>query len=154
MKLKPYLAALLVASSAAVLALPAQAHRGGPDGAQGLSGGPGGARMLRQLDLTEAQRDQVFKIFHEQAPALRERAKATRAAHEALRQAASDPNADAARIRSLADAVGKAHADAAAARAEALQKVAAVLTPEQRAKLAESRGRGGREGRGPGHGRR
>src|SRR5438309_3513891 len=39
--------------------------------------GDGGHPMmrLRGLDLTEAQRDQVFKIFHEQAPAVHEQMK-------------------------------------------------------------------------------
>jgi Spy/CpxP family protein refolding chaperone len=152
MKLNRYLAGLLLASSVA-LALPAQAHRGGPGGFDGMQGGPGGARMLRQLDLTEQQRDQVFKIFHEQAPALREQAKAVRAAREELRKAAVDPGADAGRIRQLADAMGKAHADAAVQRAETLRRVAAVLTPEQRARLGELQARG-REGRRQGHGER
>jgi Spy/CpxP family protein refolding chaperone len=141
MKLNRYLAALLAASSVA-LALPAHAHRGGMDGMQG----GGGARMLRGLDLTQEQRDQAFKIFHEQAPAFRERAQAARAAQEALRKAAVDPNADAGRLRQLADEVGKAHADTALMRAETFRRVAALLTPEQRQKLEQHRGegRGGR----------
>ena len=63
-----------------------------------------------------------------------------RAAQSTLRQAARDPNADSARIRQLAEAVGKAHADAAVARVETQRKVLAVLTPEQRTKLEQSRG--------------
>jgi protein CpxP len=149
MKLNPYVAALLVATSAA-LTLPAYAQRGpGPDGRHGMhqGGHGGGARMLRNLDLSEAQRDQIFKIRHEQAPAARERMKAARAAQSALRQAARDPNADSARIRQLADAVGRTHADAAVARVETQRKVLAVLTPEQRSKLEQSRQQRGQRGR-------
>jgi protein CpxP len=149
MKLNRFVAGLLVASSVA-FALPAEAQRApGPDARHGMhQGGHGGARMLRNLELTEAQRDQIFKIRHEQAPAARERMKAARAAQNALRQAARDPNADGARIRQLADAVGKAHADAAVARVESQRKVLAVLTPEQRSKLEQSRQQRGQRGRG------
>jgi len=101
--------------------------------------GADGARMFRGLDLTEAQRDQIFRIRHEQAPAARERTKAARAAQQALRKAATDPNANSTQIRQLADAVGKTHADAAVARVETQRKVLAVLTPEQRSKLEQMR---------------
>jgi protein CpxP len=141
MKLNRYLAGLLVASSVA-FALPAQAHRQGPGG-EGRHGGMG---MLRQLDLTQAQRDQVFKIFHDQAPAARERAKAAREARLALRKAAADPGADSGRIRQLADAVGKTQAEAAVARVNTHRQVLAVLTPEQRAKLEQARERRGHDG--------
>jgi Spy/CpxP family protein refolding chaperone len=146
MKVHYYVAGLLAASSVA-LALPAEAHRMGPgSGAQHeMQGRPGGGmRMLRQLDLTQEQRDQARKIFDEQAPALRERGAAARAAHDALRKGTLDPNADSSRIRELADAVGKAHADAAVLRAETMRRVAALLTPEQRAKLEQARERDGR----------
>jgi Spy/CpxP family protein refolding chaperone len=131
---------VIVAASAAV-AVPALAHRAGPgpDARHEMRGG--GMGMLRGLDLTEAQRDQIFKLRHEQAPAARERMKAARAAQDALRQAARDPNADSARIRQLADAVGKAHADAAVARVDSERRILAVLTPEQRAKLEQARER-------------
>ena len=135
MKLNRYLAGLLVASSVA-FALPAQAHRGPGPGAHHEM--HGGMRMLRGLDLTAEQREQARKIFEEQAPAFKERANALRAAHEALRRAAVDPNAD---VRALADAVGKAHADAAVQRVETMRRVTALLTPEQRQKLEQGRGR-------------
>lgn len=146
-----FLASLLVAGSLA-FAVPGAAlaqpggHGRGMQAHQMRDGG--GMRMLRHLDLTEAQRDQVFKIFHERAPAMRERMKATRAAHDELRKATAAPSFDSARVRQLADAVGKAHADAAYARAETMSKVVALLTPEQRARLEKSRSewreRGGR----------
>jgi periplasmic protein CpxP/Spy len=157
MKLRsnPYLASLLIAGSLA-LALPsaAQANQRGPGGAmqmhemRGGHGGfqSGGMHFLRRLDLTEAQRDQVFKIFHEQAPAMRERMKAARSAREELRKATAAPSFDSAQVRQLADAVGKAYADAAYARAETMSRVVALLTPEQRAKLEEMRSRGPRRG--------
>jgi len=142
MKLNRYLAALLAASSVA-FALPADAQRGpgGPGAHHEMQGG--GMRMLRGLELTAEQREQVSAIFKEQAPAFRERANAAHAAHAALRKGALDPNAD---VRALADAVGKAHADAALLRAETMRRVTALLTPEQRTKLEQARE--GRRGRG------
>jgi protein CpxP len=92
-------------------------------------------RWLRQLDLTEAQRDQIFSIFHDQAPATREQMKLVRRAREALRRAALAPGFDRAQARSLADAEGKALSGMALMRAETMSRVAAILTPEQRKKL-------------------
>ena len=135
MTLNRLLAIAALAGTTATMAFPVHADRGGPGHHQSRHGRHGEMRGLRALDLSEAQRDQIFRIRHEQAPAARERMKAARAAHEALRQAARDPNADGARIRSLADAVGKAHADAAVARVETQRRILAVLTPEQRQKI-------------------
>lgn len=157
-RINPYLAGLLAASSLA-LAIPAavQAQPGGHgerEGMHQMRGGHegferggferGGMRFLRHLDLTEAQRDQAFKIFHEQAPALRDRMKAARTAQQELRKAALSLNFDAARARELADTAAKAHADVALMRAEGMSKLVALLTPEQRAKLEEARERGQR----------
>ena len=155
-RINPYLAGLLAASSLA-LAIPATAAQGQPQGRgdregmhqmRGDFGGGGfergGMRFLRHLDLTEAQRDQAFKIFHEQAPAMRDRMKAARTAQQELRKAALSPSFDAARARELADTAGKAHADVALMRAEGMSKLVALLTPEQRAKLEDARERGPR----------
>jgi len=82
----------LVTATAAALPFAAQAMDGGPhcDGHGprfGMRGGmdhfEGGMRMppfIRELKLTEAQRDQIFKIMHEQAPAIRDKAKEARKA--------------------------------------------------------------------------
>jgi len=140
MKLDRYLTGLLAATSIA-FALPVQASPRGPGAGHEAQGG---MRMFRHLDLSTAQREQVSKIFQEQAPAFRSSMEADRAAHEALRKAAIDPNAD---IRQLADAAGKAHADAAVLRAETLRKVIPLLTPEQRTKLEQAPARGQHHGR-------
>jgi Spy/CpxP family protein refolding chaperone len=39
------------------------------EGASGASSGTRALRWLRQLELTEAQRDQIFRMFHDQAAA-------------------------------------------------------------------------------------
>ena len=99
---------------------------------------------MRGLDLTAEQREQARRSSRSsRAPSAP--AEADRAAHEALRKAAVDPNAD---VRALADAVGKAHADAAVLRVETMRRVVALLTPEQRQKLEQGRSRQGGSGRG------
>jgi periplasmic protein CpxP/Spy len=122
-------AGFLVASSLALgvaYAAPGDFHR------------QGSAMMrLRGLDLTEAQRDQVFKIFHEQAPAAREQMKTIRSARRDLAQAALGDRYDAERVRAAAEAQGKAVTQLALLRAQTMQRVNAVLTPEQRAKAKE-----------------
>src|SRR6185295_13870041 len=72
-------------------------------------------RGLRELDLTEAQREQIFQILQHEAPVTRELMKRVHRAREALRRAESDMTL---------------------LRAETLGRVAAVLSPEQREKLA------------------
>ena len=110
-------------------------------------GGMHGSR-LRHLGLTEAQQDQVFKIYHDQAPALRERMKAVRRAREELLRSATSTPFDRERARQLADSEAKAVAEIAFMRVETISRVRSILTPEQRAKLDA-----GRDG-GRGHGRR
>jgi periplasmic protein CpxP/Spy len=109
------------------------------------SGGMHGER-LRRLGLTEAQQDQVFKIYHDQAPEMRERMKALRRAHQALQQSAKAVPFDRDRARQLADTEAKAVAQIALTRVETMSRVRAVLTEEQRAKL--DAGRDGRRERG------
>jgi Spy/CpxP family protein refolding chaperone len=70
-------------------------------------------RWLRKLDLTESQREQIFRILQREAPATRELMKRVHRAREALRRAESEM---------------------ALLRAETLGRVAAVLSPEQREK--------------------
>lgn len=94
---------------------------------------------LRHLDLTEAQQDRAFALFHGQAPAEREAAKAAcRAAGELQRLVAADAF-DVDKARSLA----QAHADALARltllHAELEARLRGLLTPEQRKRLDERR---------------
>lgn len=107
-------------------------HRGGhrKDGMQ---------RMLRGLDLTEAQRDQIFEIRHAQAPAMRAQMKAVHAARKDLRELALAPAYDAAKAQASADALAKATSQMALMRIDTMRKVLAVLTPEQRKTLEERR---------------
>ena len=144
----------LLASSCALGLAPLAANEAlaqpfGPMG-EGMHRGPGGPMMhMRGLNLTEAQRDQIFKIHYEQMPAMREQMKQVRKARDDLRQIALADKFDEARARQAADAQAKAIAAMAVMRAQAMHRVRQVLTPEQRQKMDQWRDRGLRPG-GPG----
>ena len=94
-----------------------------------------GMHALRNLQLTDAQRDQMFKLFHDQAPARYERMKAIRNARAELREIGKAGRFDAARAKAASEKLAKAVADLAYMRAEARSKFRDILTDEQRAKL-------------------
>jgi periplasmic protein CpxP/Spy len=106
---------------------------------RGQGGHGGEMRGLRALDLTEAQRDQIFKIHHDQAPAFRDQMKKLRASRQDLQKLARADKFDQAAVRRAADAQGKALSDLAVMRAQTASQVRQVLTPEQRSKLDQMR---------------
>lgn len=135
----------------------AGAHQGGRHGeGQRMSHGmPSGSRhgggaqgmgMLRGLDLTQAQRDQLFALMHGQMPAQRAQAQELHKAMDELRQLGAGGGFDADKARALTDRIGKLHADRAMMHAETDAKLRALLTPEQRkqfdARQGHAHGRG------------
>ena len=149
--MNPFVRSFLVASGLAlgVAGTAAMAQPVDPAGYHHTRGGDHSPRrLMRRLDLTEAQRDQVSRIFQEQAPAIREQMKVARDASRELRQSAVSGNFDRARARQLADAQARALSEAALMRADGMSRVVAILTPEQRQKLEQLRERGERRGRG------
>jgi len=98
-----------------------------------------GGHGLRALDLSQEQQDQIFKIRHDQAQAFYDQRKALRAAHESLRELSRADAFDEAKARQAADALGQAQAQMALLRAQTGAQIRAVLTPEQREKLAQMR---------------
>jgi protein CpxP len=124
----------------------AQGRRGGPDGfggpgrGRGGPGGPGGPLAglpLRELNLTDAQREQVKQIVdsrQQEARAIGERAMAAR---EALHAATTSPSFDEGLIRAKAAEVAAIEADLAVSRARIFADVFQLLTPEQQAKVKE-----------------
>src|SRR2546421_10956245 len=115
--------------------------------AQPMSGGDmerrGHGMQLRALGLSEAQRDQVFKIFHESRPAAYEQMKQARRAREELAKLVAAERFDSSRARQLADAQGKAMAELALLRVQTMRRVREVLTPEQREKMDQMHERRG-----------
>ena len=131
---------------------------GGP-GMRGGPGGPGGmfGLPMRELNLTDAQREQVRTIMesHRDAQkAIGDRMQAARKAlHESVAADAFDENA----IRAKAAEVGAVEADAAVLQAKIHGEVIAILTPEQVKKAKELRSEmenRAKDGRGRGRGMR
>lgn len=94
-------------------------------------------QYLRQLNLTDAQRDWVFEIMDGQSTAMREKVKAARDAEESLSKLVLSPDYSEPKARELSDSAARATADLSLARAMAERQVYAVLTAEQRSQLAK-----------------
>jgi Spy/CpxP family protein refolding chaperone len=129
---------VFTAVAAAMLALPATGEEGqgrrGPGGFHGERG-PGaghGVPFLRELDLTEEQREQIRALFEEgESSGAHER---LRAARQSLHEAVEN-GSDEGTIRQLAYEVGQAEGDAAVERARMQARVNEILTAEQRREL-------------------
>ena len=94
---------------------------------------------LASLHLTEEQEDRMFALHHARAPQLYEKRKAAARAADALLRLAASDRFDATRARALATAHGQALGDLALLHAEGDAQIRAVLTPEQRKQLDDSR---------------
>jgi periplasmic protein CpxP/Spy len=93
--------------------------------------------LARDLNLTDAQKDQIRTVaesHRDEWKALTDRARAT---HEALQQAVTADAVDEALIRQRSAEVAAVEADLAVARARAHAEVFRILTPEQRAQALE-----------------
>jgi protein CpxP len=99
--------------------------------AQAQHAGP--PAWLEQLDLSEAQQNQVFQIFYRVTPVVRERILAARRAHEELEDLAIAVSLDSDRGRELFAAEAQALVEVADIRLQAMRNVYELLTAEQRA---------------------
>ncbi len=102
---------------------------------------------LGSLDLTDAQKTQVRDLLEKQRPVMQGLREQMKADHEALRAAAADPK----NLSGIGSAYLKVQKDRETIKAEmtkAREALEALLTPEQKAKLAGFRaGARGRMGR-------
>jgi periplasmic protein CpxP/Spy len=123
----------IVLVTTAVIGFAQEGRRGGG----GHRGGFGHA--FRSLDLTEAQQSQLRQIMErnrQSTASLREQLKANRGAgRDMLSTGAFDEQA----VRSAAQTRAAAQVELEVARARMLSEMYAVLTPEQKAQLAEKR---------------
>ncbi|MEW6323220.1 MAG: Spy/CpxP family protein refolding chaperone [Acidobacteriota bacterium] len=111
---------------------------GGPGG----PGGPGaflGGLRLGQLDLTDAQRDQIRGIREARQAEFRQIGERLRTARRALGEAVRGTAVNEAAIRAAAADVAAVEADAAVLAARVHAEILGVLTPEQVQKLEEGR---------------
>ena len=132
----------MVVAVAATFALSAWAMPGGHghrgmDGAGMMMGGRGVDRMLDGLNATDAQRAQIRQIFKAAADDMKSQREQRRALHERGLQIFSAPNVDAAAAESLRQQMLQLHDQASKRRMQAMLDASQVLTPEQRAKLAD-----------------
>lgn len=116
---------------------------GGPGG-RGFGPGPGGpfgpiALPLRQLDLSDAQREQVRTAMQSHQAAFKEIGDRLRTAHDGLETAVTAETVDEAAIRARSAEVAAVQADAAVLRARVHQEIFSLLTAEQQAKAKELR---------------
>jgi len=129
----------------------------GPLGAFGFMG-----RGLRQLDLSQEQRDAIRAIVEGERDKVQGLRQQLRENRQKFRAAHPPTQFDEAAVRAHAAAQAKIHTELAVVRARIRAQVLAVLTPQQQAQLGELRdrfeqcwgGRGwGSKGMGAGRGR-
>ena len=95
--------------------------------------------LLRQLELSDEQRQQVRAAIDASRVATRESSRAARAARRALAAAVTGAAADEDRIRTLAAELGAIEGEVAVERARLYAAVWQLLTPEQQARATEMR---------------
>jgi len=136
---------------------PGGAGRGGPGGP---GGPPGMLAMIRHLDLTDGQREQLRGLMAG-GPSTRYRSLGTgrqggdpgaaiRDAEQKLQAAVLADTPDLQAIDTLKATLNSAHAAELDHRIEMMQKVAQILTPAQKQQLLTLPPPGSREGRGRG----
>ena len=143
----------IVAIGAATVVAGAQAV---PAGREGRGGGPGPARMQRELGLSDAQATELRRLrSDERKEAIRRRAD-TQIARMELEEALDAPTLDEKRVTLKAKALSDLQAAALQARVDRRLAMRKLLTPEQQEKLRQlgHEGRGARRvGRARGRGR-
>ena len=129
---------------ALMMSVAALAQHGGPGGHRGGPGRHGDmlGHFTRELNLTDAQQAQVKQLadaFHESNKALHEQLmKGGPGGHfEGLKDGAFDEAA----VRAAAQARANLHVEMEVAHARLMSQIYALLTPEQKAKVAELRQR-------------
>jgi Spy/CpxP family protein refolding chaperone len=114
---------------------------GGPGGRMGGPGGPGGFGLpgLRELDLSDTQKEQIRTIQQSHRDQVQQIGERTRTAQRAIDQAANGTAVDEAAIRTQSTALAAAIADGAILRAKVNAEIFNLLTAEQQQKLNEFR---------------
>ena len=101
-------------------------------------GGPGGFRhMLKQLDLTSAQQDQVKAIWAKEKPALQPLMQQLRQNHSAMSALEASGPFDEAKTRALATQNSQTMIELQVEHARIKSEIMQILTADQKAKLAQ-----------------
>jgi periplasmic protein CpxP/Spy len=137
-------AALVIAAAVAipVVAQPPQGP-GGPAGRGGFGGRGGPFPMLRQLGLTDAQREQIRTITQQQRGAAGSPERKVADLNKQLHLAILAETPDSQKIDELKTSIAGAMAEELAARIDVQTRIAQVLTPEQRAQARDALAKAG-----------
>ncbi|MGB0126644.1 MAG: Spy/CpxP family protein refolding chaperone [Rhodocyclaceae bacterium] len=138
-------AALITTLVAGLASGAASAYRGGHGGdgfGHGMGEGHGIERMVDWLDLSASQRTSVRAIEDKYRPQLRTLRDQLADSRKALRDLSTQAKPDEPKVRTLADAQGKAMSDLIVLRTRMFGEMQQLLTEAQRAKLRDFRERG------------
>ena len=146
--------AAVLALSVGAISLLAQGpgRPGGPGRGPGGRGGPGGPGilpMINQLDLTDAEREQIRGLAEDRRQE-GDPGASIRAAEQKLHAAVLAETPDLQAIDGLKATLNAAHAAELDHRVEMMRKVAQILTPAQRQQLLQMEPKGPPPGRGRG----
>lgn len=94
-------------------------------------------KRMAKLDLTQEQKDQMFKIRHDKQAEAYEQKKIIKTAKKQLWELASADKFDADKAKQAANDLGQAKGQLALLNAQSRADFRAVLTPEQKQKLAD-----------------
>ena len=108
-----------------------------------------GRRLAAALDLTEEQRDQMREAMREIGDNRRTSRREVADARRSFQRAARDPERTAEEVQALGEALGRAQADQALQRRSERERIAGILTEEQRERLEQMRERRGPRARNP-----
>ena len=116
--------------------------RGGPPGSRGemrggRAGSPAGMLPLRQLDLTDAQREEIRAIFDQTQSRLRVTGEQLGRSKQALNEVVTSDWVNEFEIRARAETLGLAEGEAAVVRADLYVQLWRILTPVQQARVQE-----------------
>ena len=103
-------------------------------------GGPFAGLPLRELNLSDAQREQVRAITESHQAEMKAVGDRAMTARQALHAATTSPSFDEAAVRARAAELAAVEADFAVFRARIFADVYQILTPEQQAKVKELSG--------------
>lgn len=118
--------------------MPPPGHHGIPD--DKFMDGPM-PPFVHGLNLSEAQRDAVFKIVYAQMPLMRDKTKSLHKSEEALRALTLSGQYDDAKAKTLAEAIANDMVQLSLLRAQSEHQIYMLLTPEQRKQAEELKSR-------------
>lgn len=110
----------------------------GPMGMAGMAG-RGSERMLERLGASAEQRAQIDRIVEDSRQDMRSRAETRRGLHDQMAALFAQPAVDAAAVEALRQQMQAEHDQASQRRMQTMLAISEVLTPEQRAQMAQWR---------------